>query len=137
MNQILRITWMLSLVSGGADTSDLEVYTVSGGVLCETPFQLRKAIIAAHRGDKERVRRLGCMVTAEGVKAVLINQRMPFCWKTGWHLGCWVMPRASRPRSPSQCGREVRHSSRISPDERFVCVQRSIRPHEESRAHHR
>jgi len=61
MNQILRRTWMLSLVSGGADTSDLEVYTVSGGVLRETPFQLRKAIIAAHRGDKERVRRLGCM----------------------------------------------------------------------------
>jgi hypothetical protein len=78
MNQILRITWMLSLVPGGADKSDLEVYTVSGGVLGETPFQLRKAIIAAHCGDKERVRRLGCIVTAEGVKAALINQRMPF-----------------------------------------------------------
>jgi hypothetical protein len=83
MNQILRRTWMLSLVSGGAATSDLEVYTVSGGVLCETPFRLRKAIIAAHRGDKERVRRLGCTVTAAGVKAVLINQRMPFCWANG------------------------------------------------------
>jgi hypothetical protein len=67
----------LSAVPVGTDIIDLEIRTLPGGILCETPFQLRKATVAAHRGDERRVHRLGCVATTEGVKAGLIDQRMP------------------------------------------------------------
>jgi hypothetical protein len=78
MKHMLPITLALGLLPQGAGAADLEIRTVSGGVLCTTPFQLRKAIIAAHHGDERRVRRLGCMTTSDGVSAILIDESAPF-----------------------------------------------------------
>src|SRR5690348_175518 len=68
---------MIALHVLGAKTRDFEMLTLSCGVLCATPFQLRKAIVAANRGDHHRVRRLGCVKTGDGVKATLIDQITP------------------------------------------------------------
>jgi hypothetical protein len=78
MKHPLPIALVLSLVPLGAETSNLEIRTVAGAVLCTTPFQLRKAIVAAHRGEAARVRQLGCTVTGEGVKAIVTDRSAPF-----------------------------------------------------------
>ena len=78
MKHMLPITLALSLMPQGVYAGDREIRTVSGGVLCATPFQLRKAIIAAHLGDEGRMRRLGCMRTRDGVRAIVIDESVPF-----------------------------------------------------------
>ena len=71
---MLPITFMLNLLPPGGAATELELRTVSGGVLCSTPFQLRKAIVAVNRGDERQVRQLGCIRTNAGTKATLIEQ---------------------------------------------------------------
>jgi hypothetical protein len=78
MKGMLLITLVLSLVPLSGDTSDLEIRTVAGAVLCTTPFQLRKSIVAAHRDEAARVRQLGCTVTGDGVKAIVTDRSAPF-----------------------------------------------------------
>lgn len=78
MKHMLPIILALSLMPQGANGDDREARTVAGEVLCATPFQLRKAIIALHSGDEGRIRRLGCMKTSDGMKVVLLDQRVPF-----------------------------------------------------------
>ena len=93
MKSILPITFTLGLVPLGANASDLEIRTISGGVLCTTAFQLRKATVAANRGDDERVRQLGCIRTSEGTKAVLSDQiTAPF---GPWQV--WLKPDGDPP----------------------------------------
>jgi hypothetical protein len=50
-----------------ARAGDLDIRTVHGAVLCATPFQLRKAIVAAHRDEAQRVWQLGCMRAGRGI----------------------------------------------------------------------
>jgi hypothetical protein len=58
----------------GANAAEAQMRTVFGGVLCETPFQLRKAITAANRGESQRVWQLGCMRAGDGTKVILFDQ---------------------------------------------------------------
>ena len=73
----MPITLTLGLMPLGANAGELEVQTVFGGVLCETPFQLGKAITAANRGENQRVWQLRCMRTGEGTTAILSDQIAP------------------------------------------------------------
>jgi hypothetical protein len=60
-----------------ANADESQMQTVFGGVLCETPFQLRKAITAANRGESQRVWQLGCIRAPDGAKVVLFDQIAP------------------------------------------------------------
>jgi hypothetical protein len=60
-----------------ANAGESQMQTVFGGVLCETPFQLRKAITAANRGESQRVWQLGCMRAGDGTKVILFDQIAP------------------------------------------------------------
>jgi hypothetical protein len=60
-----------------ANADESQIQTVFGGVLCETPFQLRKAITAANRGESQRVWQLGCTRAGDGTKAILLDQIAP------------------------------------------------------------
>jgi hypothetical protein len=77
------ISLTLCLTPLAANAGGSEMQTVFGGVLCETPFQLRKAITAANRGESEWVWQLGCMRAGDGTKVVLFDQiALPFGpWK--------------------------------------------------------
>ena len=68
---------MLCLMPLGANAGESQMQTVFGGVLCETPFQLRKAITAANRGESQRVWQLGCMRAGDGTKVILFDQIAP------------------------------------------------------------
>jgi hypothetical protein len=68
------ITLAISLMPAEVECSDLVLRTAFGGVFCATPFQLRKAIIAANADDGARIRQLGCLRTEGGIKAVWIDQ---------------------------------------------------------------
>ena len=77
------ITLILCLTPLGTDAGESQMQTVFGGVLCETPFQLRKAITAANRGESQRVWQLGCIRTGDGARVILFDQiALPFGpWK--------------------------------------------------------
>jgi hypothetical protein len=77
MKGILPITVALSLMPLGPTPNDFEIRTSSNGVLCATPFQLRKAIVASSRGDERRIRQLGCIRTNDGAKAILLDNFTP------------------------------------------------------------
>jgi hypothetical protein len=77
MRHILPVALVLSLVPLGAYSGELEIRTVHGAVLCATPFQLRKAILAAQRDETQRVWQLGCMRTGRGMKAILSDGIAP------------------------------------------------------------
>ena len=53
-----------------------QMVTRAGAVVCATPFQLRRAIIAAHLGEGGRVLQLGCMRPRMGTRGVLIFKTM-------------------------------------------------------------
>jgi hypothetical protein len=63
-----------------ANAGETQMQTVFGGVLCETPFQLRKAITAANRGESQRVWQLGCIRTGDGARVILFDQIAPPLW---------------------------------------------------------
>jgi hypothetical protein len=71
------ISLTLCLMPLGANAAEAQMRTVFGGVLCETPFQLRKAITAANRGESQRVWQLGCMRAGDGTKVILFDQIAP------------------------------------------------------------
>jgi len=71
------VSLTLCLMPLGAKAGESQKQTVFGGVLCETPFQLRKAITAANRGESQRVWQLGCMRVGDGTKVVLFDQIAP------------------------------------------------------------
>lgn len=52
-------------------------------VLCRSPFQLRKAIVAAHQSDSDRVWSLACVVLTAGSKVRLGSMHATKCgpWK--------------------------------------------------------
>jgi hypothetical protein len=75
--RIWLITLALSMVPLGACAHEFTIRTVFGAVLCETPFQLRKAIIAARQGDGERVRQLDCIRSGNGIKTIVPDQIAP------------------------------------------------------------
>jgi hypothetical protein len=75
---ILPIISAFSPIPQVAHTDNHQIRTVSGQVLCRTPFQLGKAIIALHLGHEGRIRRLGCMETSDGMKGIIIDQSVPF-----------------------------------------------------------
>jgi hypothetical protein len=74
MNISIPITIAISLIPAVVESSELVLRTAFGGVFCATPFQLRKAIIAANADDGARIRQLGCLRTEGGIKAVWIDQ---------------------------------------------------------------
>jgi hypothetical protein len=74
MNISIPITLALSLIPAEVECAELVLRTAFGGTFCATPFQLRKAIIAASADDGARIRQLGCLRTEGGVKAVWIDQ---------------------------------------------------------------
>jgi hypothetical protein len=74
MNISIPITLAISLMPAEVECSELVLRTAFGGVFCATPFQLRKAIIAASADDGARIRQLGCLRTGGGIEAVWIDQ---------------------------------------------------------------
>ena len=79
MKRIWPITLTLGLAPLGASAHEFVVRTIFGAVFCETPFQLRKAIIAADEGEGEQVRQLGCIRSGEGIEAIVTDQiALPF-----------------------------------------------------------
>jgi hypothetical protein len=51
--------------------------TTANAVVCRTPFQLRKAIIAAHADDGFRVRELECKRPGAGIAARVLSRTIP------------------------------------------------------------
>lgn len=79
MNISIPITLAISLMPATVESSELVLRTAFGGVFCATPFQLRKAIIAASADDGARIRQLGCLRTERGIEAAWIDQiALPF-----------------------------------------------------------
>jgi hypothetical protein len=74
MNISIPITLAITLMPAEVECSELVLRTAFGGVFCATPFQLRKAIIAASNGDGARIRQLECLRTEAGLKAIWIDQ---------------------------------------------------------------
>ena len=54
-----------------------EFVTTANAVVCRTPFQLRKAIAAAHADDGFRVRDLECKRPGPGIPARVLSQAIP------------------------------------------------------------
>jgi hypothetical protein len=77
MRNVLPIAIIIGLAPVHAGAGELHVRSVHGAVLCATPFQLRKAIVAAHRDEAQRVWQLGCMRTGRGMKAILSDGIAP------------------------------------------------------------
>jgi hypothetical protein len=77
MKRFLLLAIVISLMPLGVCGAELEIRTVHGAVLCSTPFQLRKAIVAAHRDEPQRVWQLGCTRTGQGMTAILSDGIMP------------------------------------------------------------
>lgn len=73
---IVAINFISAFVAERPDRQPTLI-TNSGAVLCRTPFQLRKAIIAADSGDGIRVRQLDCTRPGPGVSAELMPPNMP------------------------------------------------------------
>src|SRR5437660_5713309 len=74
MRSVLPIAIVIGLAPLHARAGDLDIRTVHGAVLCATPFQLRKAIVAAHR---DGVWQLGCMRAGRGMKVILSDALAP------------------------------------------------------------
>lgn len=72
---MIALTFCLMPLEANAGESQMQ--SVLGGVLCETPFQLRKAITAANRGESQRVWQLGCIRTGDGARVILFDQIAP------------------------------------------------------------
>jgi hypothetical protein len=51
--------------------------TTANAVVCRAPFQLRKAIVAAHAGDGFRVRELECKRPGAGIPARVLSRTIP------------------------------------------------------------
>jgi hypothetical protein len=77
MRNVLPIAFFIGLVPLQAGAGDLDIRTVHGAVLCTTPFQLRKATVAAHRDEAQRVWQLGCMRAGRGMKVILSDALAP------------------------------------------------------------
>jgi hypothetical protein len=54
-----------------------EFVTTANAVVCRTPFQLRKAIAAAHANDGFRVRELECKRPGPGIPARVLSRAIP------------------------------------------------------------
>ncbi len=77
MRSVLPIAIIIGLALVHAGAGELDVRTVHGAVLCATPFQLRKAIVASHRDETQRVWQLGCMRAGRGMKVSLFDGIAP------------------------------------------------------------
>jgi hypothetical protein len=77
MRNVLPIAIFIGLAPLNARAGDLDTHTVHGAVLCTTPFQLRKATVAAHRDEAQRVWQLGCMRAGREVKVILSDGIAP------------------------------------------------------------
>src|SRR5260370_40255458 len=77
MRSVLPIAIVIGLAPPHARADDLDARTVHGAVLGATPFQLRKAIVAAHRNEAQRVWQLGCIRAGRGVKVILSDAIAP------------------------------------------------------------
>jgi hypothetical protein len=77
MRCVLPIAIVIGLAPLHARAGDLDIRTAHGAVLCATPFQLRKAIVAAHRDEAQRVWQLGCMRAGRGIKVILSDAIAP------------------------------------------------------------
>ncbi len=71
--------------------------TRHGAVFCTTPFQLRKAIVAASRGEGRHIRQLGCTRTGAGTKAMV--KAMVFAQSAG-PFGPWRVQLAPEGAAP-------------------------------------
>ena len=77
MRCVLPIAIVIGLALLHARAGDLDTRTVDGAILCATPFQLRKAIVAAHRDEAQRVWQLGCMRAGRGIKVIFSDAIAP------------------------------------------------------------
>jgi hypothetical protein len=77
MRCVLPIAIVIGLAPLHARAGDLDIRTVHGAVLCATPFQLRKATVAAHHDEAQRVWQLGCVRASRGIKAILSDAIAP------------------------------------------------------------
>jgi hypothetical protein len=77
MRCVLPIAIVIGLAPLHARAGELDIRTAHGAVLCATPFQLRKAIVAAHRDEAQLVWQLGCMRAGRGMKAILSDGITP------------------------------------------------------------
>jgi len=77
MRCVLPIAIVIGLVPLHARAGELDIRTVHGAVLCTTPFQLRKATVAARRDEAQRVWQLGCMRAGRGMKVTLSDSIAP------------------------------------------------------------
>jgi len=68
MRSILAIAIVIGLAPLHARAGEPDIRTVHGAVLCTTPFQLRKATVAAHRDEAQRVWQLGCIEPVGGLR---------------------------------------------------------------------
>jgi hypothetical protein len=77
MRCVLPIAIVIGLAPLHVRAGDLDIRTAHGAVLCATPFQLRKAIVAAHRDEAQRVWQLGCMRAGRGIKVIFSDGIAP------------------------------------------------------------
>jgi hypothetical protein len=77
MRSALSIAIVIGLAPLHAGAGQLDIRTVHGAVLCTTPFQLRKAIVAAHRDEAQRVWQLGCIRAGRGMRVILSDGIAP------------------------------------------------------------
>ena len=77
MRCVLPIAIVIGLAPLHARAGDVDIRTAHGAVLCATPFQLRKAIVAAHREEAQRVWELGCVRAGRGTKVILSDALAP------------------------------------------------------------
>ncbi len=74
METFLAASAIVSFVTLAGRVGEAEMLTTHGGVFCATPFQLRKAIVAANQDDGRQIRQLGCVRTGSGMKVILFEQ---------------------------------------------------------------
>jgi hypothetical protein len=77
MNISIPITLAIFLTPAAVESSELVLTTAFGGVFCATPFQLRKAIIAARNDEGARIRQLECLRAGSRIKAIWLDQIGP------------------------------------------------------------
>src|SRR5262249_32979680 len=77
MKRFLLVAIVINLMPLGVHGGELEIRTVHGAVLCTTPFQLRKAIVADGRDEVQRVGQWGCMRAGQGMKLILSDGITP------------------------------------------------------------
>ena len=115
MKRSLLVASVISLMPLGVHSAELEIRTVHGAVQSSTPYQLRKALVAAHRDEPQRVWQLGCMRTGQGMTVILSDEITP-------PYGPWQVQLVTE-SGPTLTLWGYASSFKVHPDEAFSAVE--------------